>query len=183
MKKLDYELTRKLFECKDEADIKSLVESGADLETASRLSLDEVLAKVFNRTCHGTKDLAIKMLEGELRGEHIPDVADTNVQYEKNVAVVNMDPEERKQRIKARLEDYTRVMPKYWEYSKKVIKDPELRVLGATEEDIKFASIGSEVVICGKDRSNKLYICKNEPQYVEECLKADNVLYYTGDEQ
>lgn len=79
--KLDRELTEKLFNCSTVDDVTTVVNeanaAGKDLETASRISIDEVLNKIYHKRCTGTKKHAVTMLQGAVRGEDIPDVSTT----------------------------------------------------------------------------------------------------------
>ena len=180
MKKLDYELTKKMFDCKTKEDVQNLQSTGADFATCSRLSIDEVLSKVFNRTCHGTKDLAIQMIVGELNGQYVPDVADTNVSTESNGdKIVGMDPTERMNRISSRLDEIVScIKSSDILYVKKAVKDPELKLLSASEEDI--VRISSKVtdsrVLCQGLNDKKFYFIKNEESAINMVKSWSDVI-------
>ena len=75
-------------------------------------------------------------------------------------------------------------MKDYYEYNKKLIRDPELQMLGATEEDLKEVAKKSSVAICGQGwKSKKLYLMKREQQYIDIALKEGDSLFYAADEK
>ena len=166
MKKLDYELTSKMFGCSTREEIDEMYKAGADFATASRLAIDEVLSKVFNRTCTGTKDLAVQMIIGELLGQFVADVADDNVSMEKNGEdIVRLTPEERFERINARVEEViSKLATNDSVLVKKVMKDAELVLLATSEIDILSVSQGAPTanrVLCLDEGRSRYYFVRN----------------------
>ena len=77
MAKLNRDLTERMFKCQSNDDVKALIATGEDLSTVSRMAIDEVLKKVYNKRCTGVKEHAIEMLKGAAEGIDVPDVAVT----------------------------------------------------------------------------------------------------------
>lgn len=182
--KLDRVITEKMFKCTSKEDVETILNSGADLNTCSRLAIDEVLAKIFSKRCHGTKELAIKMLEGSVKGFEVPDVNDAGVSYSEAAQDLGISPEERAAKIKENVERIAQEMPKYYSYLNRFKSDPQLKALGASEDDIKFSVLNSEVAICGQGvSSKKFYIMKRTPENIEIAQKEGDILYFGSGDQ
>lgn len=181
--KLDRELTEKLFNCSTVEDVVAVVNeanvAGKNLETASRISIDEVLNKFYHKRCTGTKKHAVDMLQGAVRGEDIPDVSTTPSltptptisldQYAKELAA---EGEERMALIKESSEEAVSAMKKYYDYTDKIMaKSPRLRALRATDDELAEVGKTSMVFVAGRDKSGKIYLMKREPKRMEEAIK------------
>lgn len=177
--KLNREITEKMFKCTNKEDVKEIVNSGANLTECSRLAIDEVLVKVFQKRCHGTKDLAIKMLCGAVNGQDVPDVNDSGISYMEASENLGISPEERSAQIKARVETITQEMPKYYAYLPRFKSDPQLKALSASEDDIRFSVLNSDVAICGQGvQSHKFYIMKKTPENIAIAQKEGDILFF-----
>lgn len=184
--KLDYTLTQNVFNCQTKEDIEALHKSGADFNACSRLALDEILGRIFKKKCHGTKALAIEMLVGCINGVEVADVNGEEsgvptIQSEDNSPAAQMDPDLRMQKIAERVDALVQAMPKYFEYSKKLTKDPELKMLGATDLDLKYVAMRSQVAICGQGvESKKYYLMKRNEENIKIAMaEGDNLFYLT----
>lgn len=182
--KLDSVITEKMFKCATADDVKNILNSGADLTRCSRLSIDEVLARIFNKRCHGTKELAIRMLEGAINGVEVPDVNDAGLSYSESAQELGISPEERAEKIKIRVEEIAQTMPKYYAYLNRFKSDPQLKALGASEDDIRFSVLNSTVAICGQGvQSRKFYIMKRTDEYIAIAQKEGDILYFGQGDQ
>lgn len=181
--KLDRELTEKLFNCATVEDLTAVVNEadtlGKDLKTASRISIDEVLNKFYHKRCTGTKEHAVNMLRGAIRGEDIPDVSTTPSltptpaitldQYAKELAA---EGEERMALIKESSEEAVSAMKKYYDYTDKIMaKSPRLRALRATDDELAEVGKTSLVFVAGRDKEGKIYLMKREPKRMEDAIK------------
>lgn len=182
MAKLDRELTEKFFNCTDAEDVIKVVNEanslGKDLETASRVSIDEVLNKFYQKRCTGTKKHAIEMLLGAIRGENIPDIPTTPSVYKQEVTLdqyskeLAAEGEERFNLIKQVIEEFITGMKKYYDYTEKILKkSPRLRALRSTDEDLIEIGRKSLIYVAGRDKSGKIYLMKREPKRMEEATK------------
>lgn len=187
MVKLDYDLTEELMKCSDLDALKVMHSRGVDFSTCSRLSIDDALSKIFKKKCNLNKSKAVEMLVALINGQEIPeDISDSDshkVNYEDNSPVAKMDPVLRMQKIKERMEQIVPNMKNYYEYCKKLIKDPELKMLGATEDDLKEVTANSSVAICGEGWStHKKYLMKRTEKNIKIAQDEGDVLYYLDEE-
>lgn len=181
MVKLNYELTERLLNVDSEDALKQMHQEGVNFAECSRVSIDEVLQKVYKKKCNSTKDKAVEMLIALINGQEVEDILETptGVHHEDNSPASQMDPVLRMQKIKERMEVLVTNMPNYYEYSKKLIRDPEMKMLGATEEDLKEVSKESEVSICGQGwKSHKYYLMKKTPENIKIAQGEGDILYY-----
>lgn len=179
MKQLDYELTTKLFECETIEELKQLHESGKDLETCSRLSIDEALGRLFNVRCYGRKPEAVQMLVDGILGKPIVQSSskpDSNLFIEDN-SVEQLDESTRLERISKRVDTITSSMSRFWNYYTKYLKDPELKKLNTTEEDLKLVTKSSEISLSGYGGSKKLYIMRREQDLIDQVLANGETLF------
>ena len=157
--KLNRELTEKLFNCTTEEDLKAILATGDDLNTASRMAIDEALNKVYRKKCTGVKELAVQMLVGAANGINVPDVSVTpNLNQPELNDIPALDPQVRMDRIKERLVEVVFATKDKFIRASQLKKDPELRMLGLSDEDLRFASKGHDKIVCGSDSHGKLYM-------------------------
>lgn len=168
--KLDRELTEKMFAAKTADDVKAIVESGADLSICSRMALDEVLTRIFKKRCTGLKELAVRMLEGAVRGEDIPDepVAPSLNPPVPKPGVPSISPEERAERIKNRLLEICWNAKDHFIRFTQIRRDGDMKMLGATEEDMKLACKDHEKLVCGADSNGKIYVMERNQQVMDD---------------
>lgn len=181
--KLDRELTEKFFSCKSAEEVAKVVSeaeaAGKNLESASRISIDEVLNKFYHKRCTGTKSHAVTMLKGAIIGQDVPDVSLTPTvstaprmtldQYAKELSA---EGDERIALLKEALEEAMNNQKKYYEYTDKILeRNPRLRALRAT--DAEMAEIGktSLVFVAGKAQDGRYYLMKREPKRMEDAVK------------
>lgn len=175
---LDGVITQKMFDVKTKEDVVAIVANGDDLTTCSRLAIDQVLLNIFNRKCHGTKSLAIEMINGELNGQTIADVDDSGITYVETSEALGMSPEDRFAAIKARVETLVVEMPKYYSYLPKFKSDAELKKLAASDEDIRSSVMDSEIAIVGQGwESKKYYLMKRTKEYISVAQKEGDQLF------
>lgn len=169
MAKLDRELTEKLFKCQTKEDVQAVVASGADLLNASRMAIDEVLKKVYNKRCTGVKEHAVEMLRGAVNGVDVPDVAVTpNLNAPAKPAVPTMDPEERAAKLRARAEELVFDAKDHFIRSASIKRDAEMKMLGFSEEDCKLVAKDNEKIVCGADSRGKLYLMERNQAKMDE---------------
>lgn len=183
MVKLNYELTEELMKCETEDSIKDMHARGVNFTECSRLAIDDVLHRIYKKKCNANKSKAVEMLVALLTGQYVDSEIESpdefSVKYEDNSPSALMDPVERMAKIKDRVDLIVSNMPNYYEYNKKLIKDPELKLLGASEEDLKQVSLDSEVAICGQGwKTKKLYLMKRTEEYINIALKEGDNLFY-----
>lgn len=181
--KLDRNLTESLFNCTTAEDLQSVINdalnAGKDLNTASRISIDEVLNKFYHKRCTGTKEHAVKMLIGAINGQDIPDVSTTPSltptpsitldQYAKELAA---EGEERMALLKESADEVVSAMKKYYEYTDKLMaKSARLRALRATDDELAEIGKTSLVYVAGRDKDGKIYLMKREPKRMEDAIK------------
>lgn len=181
--KLDRELTEKFFNCATAEELTQIIENataeGKDLKTASRISIDEVLNKFYHKRCTGTKEHAVTMLLGAIRGEDIPDVSTTPsltaspvVSLDQYSKEMQAEGEERMAMLKEALDDAANGMKKYYEYFGKILdKNPRLRALRATTDEAAELGKNSLVYVAGRDKSGEIYLMKREPKRMEDAIK------------
>ena len=181
--KLNRELTEKLFNCTTVEDLINVVNEaetlGIDLNTASRISIDEVLNKFYHKRCTGTKEHAVKMLIGAVHGEDIPDISTTPslaptpaMPLDQYVKEMSAEGEERMALIKESSEEAVSAMKKYYEYTDKIMaKSARLRALRATDDELAEIGKSSLVFVAGRDKSGKIYLMKREPKRMEDAIK------------
>ena len=169
MAKLDRELTEKIFKCQTNEDVKAVIDSGADLSTVSRMAIDEVLTRVYKKRCTGVKELAVQMLVGAANGVDVPDVSVTpDLNQPKRPEVPSIDPEERINRIRERAVTLVFAAKDHFIRMTQLRKDPELKMLGASDEDMKFIAKDNEKVVCGADSSGKIYLMERDQKVMDE---------------
>lgn len=169
MAKLDRELTEKLFKCQTKEDVQAVVASGADLLSASRMALDEVLKKVYNKRCTGVKEHAVEMLKGAVNGVDVPDVAVTpSLNAPAKPTIPTMDPEERLAKLKARAEELVFNAKDHFIRIGQIKRDAEMKMLGFSDEDCKLAAKDNEKIVCGSDSSGKLYLMERNQATMDE---------------
>lgn len=169
MAKLNRELTERLFKCASNEDVQAILATGDDLLTASRMAIDEVLKKVYNKRCTGVKEHAVEMLKGAANGVDVPDVSVTpNLNAPARPEVPTIDPEERMSRIKSRAEELVDNAKDNFIRMGQLKRDAELKMLGFTDEDCKFAAKDNEKIVCGADSSGKLYLMRRDQSVMDE---------------
>jgi hypothetical protein len=169
MAKLNRELTEKLFKCVSNEDVQAVIATGEDLLTASRMAIDEVLKKVYNKRCTGVKEHAVEMLKGAATGVDVPDVAVTpNLNAPAKPEVPTMDPEERMSRMKNRAEELVAGAKDNFIRFTQLKRDAELKMLGFNEDDCKFVAKDNEKIVCGADSSGKLYLMKRDQAVMDD---------------
>jgi hypothetical protein len=167
--KLNRELTEQLFKCNSEEELKAIIATGADLNTASRMAIDEVLNRVYKKRCTGIKDLAVQMLVGAANGVEVPDVSVTpDLNQPQAPQIPGIDPEERMERIKVRTEAVVFGAKDHFIRMPAVKKDAELKMLGASDEDLKKVASGNEKIVCGSDSNGKLYLMERNEQVMND---------------
>lgn len=168
--KLDRELTKKMFDAKTADDVKAIIATGADLNTISRMALDEVLNRIFKKRCTGLKELAVRMLEGAVRGEDIPDVPvapSLNPPPAPRPGIPNLTPEERAERIQNRLLEIVWNAKDHFIRFTQIRRDGDMKMLGATEDDMKLVCKDHEKMVCGADSNGKIYVMERNPEVME----------------
>ena len=155
MAKLNRELTERLFKCVTSEDVQAVIASGEDLLTASRMAIDEVLKKVYNKRCTGVKEHAVEMLKGAANGVDVPDVAVTS----------NLNAPAR---LKNRAEELVANAKDNFIRMTQLRRDAELKMLGFNEDDCKFVAKDNEKIVCGADSSGKLYLMKRDQAVMDE---------------
>ena len=188
MVKLNYELTEELMtKCNTLDDLKAMHTRGVNFMECSRLAIDDALARFFKKKCNFNKEKAVEMLVALINGQEVQEEPESDayrVHYEDNSPANLMDPVLRMQKIAERVDQLVPNMKDYYEYNKKLIRDPELKMLGATEEDLKEVAKKSSVAICGQGwKSKKLYLMKREQQYIDIALKEGDSLFYAAGEK
>lgn len=184
--KLNYELTSELMTVDTLDALKAMHQRGVDFMSCSRLALDEALSKIFKRKCNANKDKAVEMLVALINGQDVPEDTSSDsykVHHEDNSPAAQMDPVVRMQKIAERVDQIVPNMKNYYEYCKKLVKDPELKMLGATEDDLKEVARTSAVAICGEGWStHKKYLMKRTDENIKIAQDEGDVLYYAADE-
>ena len=169
MAKLNRDLTERMFKCQSNDDVKALIATGEDLSTVSRMAIDEVLKKVYNKRCTGVKEHAIEMLKGAAEGIEVPDVAVTpNLNAPKKPEIPAIDPEERMARLKTRAEELVFGSKDHFIRMGQLKRDAELKMLGFSDDDCKFVAKDNEKIVCGADSSGKLYLMERNQATMDE---------------
>lgn len=177
---LNRELTERVFLAKSVDDLKVVIGEFPDLVGCSRLALDRALLNLFNKRCSGNKDFAIRMLKGAIDGVDVPDVSRSAIfsSSSKNISL-----EDRSELIKSRVEKLIESSENYLEYLKFFKRDRELKALEASEDDICFSVLSSEIAICGKDHDSKArYIMRRTKEYIDNALSEGDTLYFNPEE-
>lgn len=176
--KLNRELTEKLFNCTTVEDLTNVVNEaetlGIDLNTASRISIDEVLNKFYHKRCTGIKEHAVKMLIGAVRGEDIPDIPTTPslkapnpVPFEKYAQVAMITPEERANKICERVSTLVDEAPDNFIMFSNLRKDPEIKSLSVSEEDMQKLFVTHSSVVVGLNSRKKMYAMRRDPEVMQ----------------
>lgn len=199
MAKLDRELTEKLFLIENLDDLKKLInEDKVDLERASRMALDQVLTKFFSTRCTGNKQNCIKMIvsrcnEGTQEAvENEPMAVDYNTirkearkENKSNKVstapkVDNITEEKRLYMIKTVVESMvaTARNKEHYVYAKKLKRNPDLKILVATDDDIIKVSIDNPNVVAGIDREGVLYVMKRDQKVMDYYVEHSHNKFY-----
>lgn len=169
MAKLNRDLTERMFKCQSDEDVKALIATGEDLLTVSRMAIDEVLKRVYNKRCTGVKEHAVEMLKGAANGVDVPDVAVTpNLNAPKKPEIPAIDPEERMSRLKTRAEELVFSAKDHFIRIGQLRRDAELKMLGFSDEDCKVVAKDNAKIVCGADSSGKLYLMERNQATMDE---------------
>ena len=187
--KLNREITEKFFNCTSKEELAGIIEwasaNGIDLITASRISIDEVLKKFFKKRCTGLKEHAVKMLVGSVNGEDVPDISVTPsletppkaaVTFKEYAEISKMTTDERSSKI---IDRVTAIVDELsFVRRTKLFRDPELKLLSLTEDDLKILFCSNPKVVVGLDSNQKIYAMKRDPATMKKLHDRHGDTYF-----